>query len=411
MYKERYIKRKQALLSDLSINPINLEVINKFLTFEEYKLKRKQGLTEVDERSYKTLYGYSGRLRTLNRWFNNKPWAELTIEDIKKLIDDLEDGKIINQYGKRYMDRSLYYQMLQGKLFSLVGKSHIAREIIEEFSIRGREFGNEVRYIDEESFRKIVDCAITPEQKCLLWLAFDVGENINSLLAITKADIRKQINTTTNEPEYLVILSKDILKRSRTPRSELTNYKETARYLDIVLANLKPAHKRTANKFMSSTHLSQVHEDDKLFKFAFKSAEKFLKRAVELAGIRCLPAGQRVTWKDLRSSMACDLLKKGWSRDEVNARLGHRPSSRIIDRYINYLALDKTKPKKIVYEGNIHKLEIELERHKEMNKLSALRFESLKREQDQLKESFRLFMANAKVELKGIVQEVDELYL
>jgi len=81
-------------LTDTSINSNNRKTIRKFLEYEEYKLKRKEGLSEIDERSYKTLYYYIGRFKKLNKWFKNKDWATLKKFDIKKLIDDLEDGVI-----------------------------------------------------------------------------------------------------------------------------------------------------------------------------------------------------------------------------------------------------------------------------------------------------------------------------
>lgn len=43
--------------------------------------------------------------------------------------------------------------------------------------------------------------------------------------------------------------------------------------------------------------------------------------------------------------MACHLLRNGWSTDEVNARLGHTPHSDALDAYINFLALDRDRPK------------------------------------------------------------------
>ncbi|MDO8517248.1 MAG: tyrosine-type recombinase/integrase [Nanoarchaeota archaeon] len=378
MYKERYIRRKRELLNDNSINTKNREVIKKFLEYIEYKLKRKQGFSEVDERSYKTLVYYTFRLVNLNKWLNNKNWAELNKEEVQKLIDDLEDGIIKTTKGTRFTDRSLYYQMMKGKLFDLIGKSNYAIEIFKEFELKGRENPDEVRFIEEEAFRKIVECAISLEQKCLMWLAWDIGENIDSLLQLKRDDFKRQTDSETKEPEYLVVLSKDNLKRSRTPRSEITNYAETVKYLDMVLANIKPSTKIISNKFMKDKSFNELHNENKLFKFSMAYAQKFLRRAVEKSGVRCLPAGQKTSWKDLRSSMACDLLKKDWSRDEVNARLGHKPSSRIIDRYINYLALDRNKPKKKVYESNLKKIEEELEKQKEINKLQILRMDNLK---------------------------------
>lgn len=387
MFKERYYFHKKALLEDPKVNPNNRKTIKKFLEYEEYKLKRKEGLSEVDERSYKTLHGYVGRLKHLNDWFKNRDWKTLKKPDIKKLIDDLEDGIIKTRKGTRYADRSLYYQMLQGKLFDIVKKSHLVREYFSDFEIKGRDDSkNQVKFIDEETFRQIVDCAIAPEHRCLLWLAFDIGENIGSLLELEKDDFKRQVNEDTKEPEYLVILSKEKLKRSRTPRSEINNYPETVKYLDIVLKNVKPAEKRISNKYMKNKKLSEIHGDDKLFKFGMKASAFFLERAAEKANVRCMPEGQKVTWKVLRSSMSCDLLKKEWSRDEVNARLGHKPSSRIIDRYINFLALDRKKPKKKVYESNMRKIEEDLERTKELNKLQTQRLANQKSEIDRVKE-------------------------
>jgi len=403
-----YSRRKEKLLKDKSINSKNKEVIKKFFEWEEYKLKRKEGLSEVDERSYKTLYYYTSRVQNINKWFKGKVWEDLTKEEIKKVIDDLEDGKIITQYGKRYSDRSLYYQMFAGKFFALVGKNHIVRDMIEEFSITGRRDENHVRFIEEVDFRKIVDCVKDPIQRGLCWVAYDYGENISSLLSLERDSIKKQINTDTGEAEYLIIFSKEMLKRSRTPRSELNNYPETVKYIDLILENLKPTDKNVTNKFINK-NLGSIHNPNKLFKFGWKVAETFFRRAVERSGVRCMPAGERVTWKDLRSSMACDLLKKGWTTDEVNSRLGHKPSSRIIDRYVSYLALDRTRAKKKVYEGSLKKLEIDLEKQKEYNKLQSLRMENMQRDNEQLRAEFKLFLSKTTNRAKEISEGLNKL--
>jgi len=137
-----------------------------------------------------------------------------------------------------------------------------------------------------------------------------------------------------------------------------------------------------------------------------KAADTFLKRAVEQAGVRVLPGGEQVTWKDLRSSMCCSLLKRGWSLEECNARLGHRPSSRVIDRYVNFLSLDRRKPKTKVYQSNLKKMEIELEKQKDLNKLQQIRFENLKNEQDKMKIEFKQLMSSSKVELLKMLKDV-----
>ncbi|MDD5193888.1 MAG: hypothetical protein PHF67_04875, partial [Candidatus Nanoarchaeia archaeon] len=220
----------------------------------------------------------------------------------------------------------------------------------------------------------------------------------------------RQVDPSTNEPEYLVVLSKEKLKRSRTPRSEITNYKETVEYLDIILANLKPTYKQVSNKYLRGKKLSEYYGEDRLFKFGMKAADTFFKRAVGKAGVRCLPGGEIPSFKDLRSGMSCCLLaKKGWSIDEVNSRLGHAPNSRVISRYINYLSLDRRKPKAKIYQSNLRELEIQLEKQKETNKLQALRFDNLKHEQELLKEEFNKFMGKSKTELIKMLQDFNKL--
>ena len=41
--------------------------------------------------------------------------------------------------------------------------------------------------------------------------------------------------------------------------------------------------------------------------------------------------------------MACNLLEKVWTTDEIKSRMGHKPSSTVLDVYVNYKALNKKK--------------------------------------------------------------------
>lgn len=158
---------------------------------------------------------------------------------------------------------------------------------------------------------------------------------------------------------------RETLKRSRRVHSELTNYADTVAALDFILADLK--------------------EDDPLFTFGHRQAAKMLSRAVSLTNARCLPAGQPVTLKDLRSSMACDLLSKGWTTDEVNARLGHKPSSRELDKYVNFLAINRDRPKRKFQETQITALIEKLDALQHREKLHIQRQERLQAEVDELK--------------------------
>ena len=151
-FKNNYLKAKDALLNDASICKENRILFNKFFEFEEYKLKRINGLSNLDNRNYKTLNLYVQRFRNVNKWFLNKPWIQITKQDIKKVYDDLEDGKILTKYGVPFKSRNTYYsKIFKSKPFELAEKSEIAKQVIQ-FT---RKDHKEVRFVIEEDFKKL----------------------------------------------------------------------------------------------------------------------------------------------------------------------------------------------------------------------------------------------------------------
>ncbi|CAG0985700.1 hypothetical protein PHYC_02010 [Phycisphaerales bacterium] len=321
-WKAQYERLKVAFLADRSICPENQALFTEFFSFQEYKLKRQNGLPDLDEGCCKTLYGYIMRFRNVNAWFENKPWKELTREDIKRVYDGLEDGTIRTQRGEPFRGRVGYYnKIFKSKPFKLAGKDELAREVIEFSNATKRP----VCFVPEETFRRLVRVVANPRHLFLLWLAWDIGENIDTLLKLTRRNLVAQINRHSSEREYLVHLPASKLKRSRQTRGEVTLYPETAQFADLVLPGLEL--------------------DDLIFPFGYRQAYKVLEAAVEKTSATTLPNNEPVRWKDLRSGMACHLLRMGWTRDEVNARLGHTPHSDALDAYINFLALDREKPK------------------------------------------------------------------
>jgi hypothetical protein len=333
----------------------------------------------------------------VNKWFKNKAWNQLTEKDIRKVYDDLEEGKIKNSKGQLFKDRQSYYnKIFKSKLFELAGKKELAKKVIEYTKLED----SDVRFIEIETFRKIVDVILQPKQKLLAWLAFDIGENIDSLLKLQKRDFVRQINPDTKEAEYIVNLPKEKLKRSRTARSEITNFKETVELVDIVLSRKKKVIKN------GEEIESPLEDDDLVFPFGYRQAEKVLDRAVKITDARCIPKGQRVTWKDMRSSMACYLLKEGWTTDEVKARLGHKPSSKAIDRYVNYLAIGRHKQKVKLYKSNLHKIESELEESKNRETLLNRRLERLREEQSSAAEKIAKLEESDKI----VAGKLDKLH-
>lgn len=367
------------MLVDPTICKENRKLFEEFFAFEEYKLKRINGLSSLDEPSYKTLGDYCTRFRTVNKWFRNKPWKDITEQDIKNVYDNLEDGKILNFKGQPFKDKVTYYnKIFKSKPFALVGKDRFARQIINTF--RPHKNNEEVRFIEMEDFQKLVDVAIQLLHKFLLWLAWDIGENINSLLQLKKNDFYRQFNDDTKMAEYRVNLPSGILKRSRKPRSELTNYPETAKLAEMILESLS--------------------DDDDVFPFQYAQAKKIFNRAVRITGITCKPRNQKPTWKDLRSGMACHLLKSGWHTDEINARLGHQPSSKELNKYVNFLALNRHQPKKKLYDNSLAKIQKELQEEKEREKLLCLRVDNQKIEIDDLKKEVSQMIAREGIRIK-----------
>ena len=381
-WRERFENGKIRLLADASICLENRDLFRQFFDFEEYKLKRQNSLRELDDGCYKTLYGYILRFRNVNRWFGNKPWADLNKEDIKRVYDDLEDGRIKNRHGLPYEDRSSYYnKVFKSKPFRLAGKSELAKDVIE-FSTQQRE---EVRFTTEEAFTLLVSVLSQPRHLLLFWLAWDIGENIGALLQLTKADFQRQISRVTNDPEYLVNLPKRKIKRSRKSRSEPTLYLETVRYADIVLRDLD--------------------EHDRIFPFGHRQALKLMTSAVAKTGAKCMPNDDPVRWKDLRSGMACHLLRNGWTCDEVDARLGHTPGSKALGRYLNHLALDRDRPKKKLYDSKMEGVQSELEESKIKEKLAHERL----RHQDEENQTLKAELGRTQSDLRALRELVESI--
>ena len=116
-----------------------------------------------------------------------------------------------------------------------------------------------------------------------------------------------------------------------------------------------------------------------------------------------MPRNDRVKWKDFRSGMACHLLKTGWTRDEVNARLGHVPHSKAITAYINYLALDRSKPKQRMTQSSLQDSRHALLESRQREKLAASRAH----QQAQANELLRAEVCQTRqdlAELRGQVQ-------
>ncbi len=134
--------------------------------------------------------------------------------------------------------------------------------------------------------------------------------------------------------------------------------------------------------------LGALSDDDRVFSFGYDQARKIIRVAAQMTGAQCMPNGERVRWKDLRSGMACHLLSKGWQPHEVNLRLGHTPNSDTLNAYVNFLAIDRHIPKRKLYESDLEVLQERLDEAKQHERLARGRIHA------QLDESSALRLEN-----------------
>jgi len=374
---ENYNRLRDSLVA--SVPRKDQKYVVEFFAFMEKKLKRKNDLRKLDTPCFKTLIKYTQMLKNVYSWFK-KPLSDITEKDFRKVYDDLEDGVIKSNRGEAYRSKNEYYnKIFKAKFFEMLGKDIIAKKVIE-FNNKPK---SEVRMIREPVFTKMLENVSRVEHRLLLWLAFDVGENITSLLQLKKRNCTRKLDPDTKDSCYMINFPEQILKRSRTPRTEPTIYNKTVELLDEVLEN--------------------KDVDDFIFSFGYPSAKKFLQRLVRKLDIRVEPANDLLTWKDLRSSMACHLLNIGWTTDEVNARLGHVPGSQEIQKYVTYLALDRKRPLRRIQESQVQQVREELEKQKQADKLRAIREktkdEMYQQQIDELKNQMKKI--NKAISLKG----------
>ena len=376
-FKHRYEQSKDKLLIDSSIVKYNRDLFRRFFAWEEEKLKRQNGLARLDESSHKTLCGYINFLRNVNQWFKNKPWNKLSEDEIKQVYNDLEDGKIINRMGRRFEDRRSYYnKIFKAKPFQLAGLREKTENALEFFTDKHKK---EVRFVNEEGLRKMLGFLQKPSHFVLFWLAWDIGENITSLLELRVNHFKKQVNKETKEPEYLIYLPKDTLKRSRQTRSEPTIYSETSQYLDALFKfGREVEYKDHEGRFRRKS--IPYKENDLLFSFKYRQALQIFDSVVKRSGVKCEPNGEKPSWKDLRSGMACHLFAQGWHVEDINMRLGHSPQSKWLVAYVNYLAVNRKRVIKDHYDNTLQDVKNELEESRQREKLYVQRQERISKE-------------------------------
>jgi hypothetical protein len=82
--------------------------------------------------------------------------------------------------------------------------------------------------------------------------------------------------------------------------------------------------------------------------------------------------------------------------------LGHKPSSRSLDKYVSYLALKKHIPKKKLFDNDLVNVKNDLEDSKELNKLQSQRLLKQKEELETYKKKTNVAVDTIKKVMEDI---------
>lgn len=329
-----------AIGKEIAINPKNKELTVKWLSEKERRLEKINGFDLTAQIRYsKTLYKELTFLKNLLYWFNFTDFEKITEEDLAKLIEGIEKKTIVTVAGNplsNFSKKDYYTKVFRGKntFFGFIHKNLLAQEII----IRKFQEEEEVRFFDFDTLLKIVDNTVLSSHKLAFWLLFDTGIEVNALVQLRKSDFSLEPDPINNDSYFKLNIRKEISKKTRQKR-----------FLPIL--QLK------ANELLK-TCLENLKDSDKLFNFNPPALNKALKLIVRKLNLKTQgEIADEIRIKDFRSSAACYWGNLGYSVDFINVRLGHKLSSREIDKYESFRAINQEKPRQEIYNLNYKELE------------------------------------------------------
>lgn len=360
----------------LHIREDNLKIAREWLDQEEERLAWATGYEKSAQvRNALTLNKDIGYLKNILYWFNDRSLHDITKEDIKQVYEGLEKGTLRTIYGKQLTPASrndYYKKMFKGGLFRYLNKDGLAREVIL------RRFNQEpdVRFFDYDTFLKIVENTRLTSHRLAFWLAYDIGLEGKALLQLRKADFSYHEDKELGW-FYRVHIPNEISKKTRTRRDVDVFFNRTNELL-------KP-------------HLEQLQRDDLVFNFGLRNLEKALTTIVKKHDLRTYSTGEPITLKDFRSSVATYFLQEFYPTGFIKKRLGHSPSSPLIDRYASYLGLDERKQRKQAaqidlknYQEQYNKLQEETRALRAQNEQLEQEVQNMREQQDKIIKAIKL---------------------
>lgn len=308
----------KQLKDDKEITPHNKELVLSWLLEKEDKLKSKRGREYQDKvRWIKTLDKLIRAARSVAVWVGDKQLDELTPRDLKKIYDDLEEGRITRKNGKPYARATrmdFYNRIFKSDFGKFMGWKEDAQEIM---TLEKRDDAP-VKFFRKPALDKLLTATHSLKYRALYAVLYDTGLRIGEALNIRKSDIQKQYDKVKKQDYYRVTIRAANTKSKRDRHISL--------WMD------------EANEILEA-YLSSS-QDDLLFPMGYAAIKKHLSVTARALGLTTEPDKKNLSLHDFRRSSATYWLERGLRIDSIKARLGHKPSSVVIDKYVSYLGLD-----------------------------------------------------------------------
>jgi len=330
----------ERLRNDTSLNKKNRELAVKWIEQKEKQLFDGYSPSERDKwaiRHSKTLSKYVLLLGNVCCWFPDL--SNITEKQLTKFKDDFYSDKIKSRKGRIIKSKMDYVSKVIRSDFFKHFLGH--RDIVEKvFTAKLRRNEPEVEFVTEEEVKKIVINANQEYLKVAVYLMFSTGLRIGTLLNLKFEDFELKHNVNNNMSYYLVHVKADYTKSKKD------------RTVPVVIPE--------ANKLLKE-YLTHFKKGEIVFSYSHQGLNKTLKNACIQSDVRTKPTNKLVTPHVLRKSASVYLLNKKYSIDQVKAMLGHKPSSTVIDRYVNYLGLGFEAEINNVQNDSYEKVKSELE--------------------------------------------------
>lgn len=384
-----YKNAREAFIADKTLPAHNRELALKWVEKKEKSLY--DGLN-VEERKanelrvIKTLTKYLFQSRNVCRWFPDL--RHVTEKELLKVKEDLFNGKLEGSQGRPITGAGDYVKKIfkgNESFFTFIGNADIANKV---FSAKVRKPNDEVQYIEEVDLKKILLKVRGDANKTAIRTLFYSGLRAAEFLNLKKADF-EEVREKGELKRYMVHVREETSKSKQDRTIPLTD-PQTVEDLSNMLESLT--------------------DGAYVFKNTYRRYAEVLHDAAEEARVYCRPKVNEQVLPHvhiLRKSTTIYWLNNGFNSDQIKAFMGHKPSSSVIDCYLNYKGTKYTPQLDKIEAGHLQELKQELnEKEAKLRAQQAQIDQSLEEMKRRERDSQRRFKAMEAKLLQKILKKV-----